>query len=29
MNADLNGLKTHIHNNTKNTLKYFDKEKYQ
>lgn len=29
MNADLNGLKTYIHNNTKNTLKYFDKEKYQ
>ena len=29
MNADLEGLKTYIHNNTKNTLKYFDKEKYQ
>lgn len=29
MNADLEGFKTYIHNNTKNTLKYFDKEKYQ
>lgn len=29
LNNDLKGLKTYIYNNTKNTLKYFDKEKYQ
>ena len=29
LNNDLKGLKTYIYNNTKSTLKYFDKEKYQ
>ena len=29
LNNDLKGLKTYIYNNTKNTLKYFDKNKYQ
>ena len=29
LNNDLRGLKTYIYNNTKSTLKYFDKDKYQ
>lgn len=29
LNNDLKGLKTYIYNNTKSTLKYFDKNKYQ